>query len=379
MSWETVKLGELVKILSGYAFDASLFNDKFGLPLIRIRDVKRGFTNTYFNGLFHEKFIIKNGDILIGMDGEFNLSPWRSEPALLNQRVCKIESNNELKLLNSYLLHFLPIQLKKIEEKTSYVTVKHLSVKDINNIQIPLPDITIQKNIATILDKADDLRKKDLKLLQHYDALAQSLFIEMFGDPVKNEKGIVFSQVIKINPSKSEKTVENNELVSFIPMANVGEKGEFNNSLYKTFGEVKTGFTYFADGDVLFAKITPCMENGKGAIAKNLINGIGFGSTEFHVFRPNESVTSEYIYHLLALPSIRKYAELNMTGSAGQKRVSTSFFNKIKIDLPAISVQNQFASLIQNIELQKEKVKAQIQASENLFQSLLQKAFNQEL
>ena len=100
--------------------------------------------------------------------------------------------------------------------------------------------------------------------------------------------------------------------------------------------EVEKGYTYFQEGDVLFAKITPCMENGKCAIAKRLVNGIGFGSTEFHVIRPKESVTSEWIYYYLRQETTRKKAKRSMTGSAGQKRVPSLFLQDVEIPLPPL-------------------------------------------
>ena len=125
--------------------------------------------------------------------------------------------------------------------------------------------------------------------------------------------------------------------VSFVPMPKVGEQGEFDPSEIKEYREVKKGFTNFQNGDVLFAKITPCMENGKGAVAKDLKNGYGFGSTEFHVLRPDYSkVTSEWLYYLTSWNAFRKDAESNMTGSAGQKRVPKTFLEKYEVNLPEV-------------------------------------------
>lgn len=189
MSWEKVRLGDVIEILSGFAFDSKKFHESQGMPLIRIRDIKRSYSETFYNGQFDDKFIIKKGDIIIGMDGEFNISDWKGVDSLLNQRVCKINNYKKDKIDKRYLLHFLPIELKLIEDKTSFVTVKHLSIKDINEIEIPLPPLATQKRIADILDTADALRRKDRELLTKYDQLAQAIFIDMFGDPVKNEKG----------------------------------------------------------------------------------------------------------------------------------------------------------------------------------------------
>lgn len=138
--------------------------------------------------------------------------------------------------------------------------------------------------------------------------------------------------------------------VSFVPMPKVGENGEFDSSEIKTYQEVKKGFTYFQNGDVLFAKITPCMENGKGAIAHSLENGVGFGSTEFHVLRPClKYVTSKWLFYLLSWQTFRKEAEKNMTGSAGQKRVPKSFLEEYDVDLPNVNTQEKMTDTLDKL------------------------------
>ena len=154
--------------------------------------------------------------------------------------------------------------------------------------------------------------------------------------------------ICTINPKNV--TLEDDLEVSFVPMPKVGEQGEFDPSEIKTYQEVKKGFTNFQNGDVLFAKITPCMENGKGAIAKDLRNGYGFGSTEFHVLRPDYSkVTSEWLYYLTSWDEFRKEAEGNMTGSAGQKRVPKAFLENYEVQLPAVQKQKEMADIMNRI------------------------------
>ena len=163
-------------------------------------------------------------------------------------------------------------------------------------------------------------------------------------------------------------------------MANVSEKGEINLELRKTIREAWSGFTYFAENDVLFAKITPSMENGKGCVAKGLKNEIGFGTTEFHVLRPIKDITNpQWLFHLIHNNKFRSIAEANMRGSAGQKRVPKDFFDRFKVVVPDISIQNQFAEKIALIEQQKALAKQELQEAENLFNCLLQKAFKGEL
>ena len=174
--WEMVRLGDVCDVVSGYASNSKLFTteDK-GKPIIRIRDVLRGYSETNTTEDYHENYLIRKGDLLIGMDGEFNISPWNSGDALLNQRVCKIQSTSD-NLENKYLLFFLPKVLKEIENATSFVTVKHLSSKTILDIQIPLPDKKVQQLITEVLEKTRKLIAKRKEQIAKLDLLVKSQF-----------------------------------------------------------------------------------------------------------------------------------------------------------------------------------------------------------
>ncbi len=175
------------------------------------------------------------------------------------------------------------------------------------------------------------------------------------GNHHKDWKIAKFENFCEINPNKkSIENIEDSTEVSFIPMAAVSEKGEIDTSEIKTYSEVKKGFTSFSDKDVLFAKITPCMENGKGAVAEGLKNNLGFGSTEFHVLRPKQELCDSYwLYYLMSLPEFRKKAELNMKGSAGQKRVPANFLAKFEISLPPIGLQKVYIDFFNQIDKSK--------------------------
>lgn len=151
---EWKKLIDISNILYGFPFDSSLFSDDCNyIPLIRIRDVKPAHASTYYTGDYDIAYIIKKGDILVGMDGNFNLEKWDDRDGLLNQRVCKIYTKNEQTVINGYLYHLLKPLFKKIEEDIKGGTVKHLSAQIINKIEIPLPPLPIQEEIVRILDK----------------------------------------------------------------------------------------------------------------------------------------------------------------------------------------------------------------------------------
>ena len=133
--WKTMTLGDVLEVQNGYAFDSKGFNPSTGLPLIRIRSLKAGIeTETRFDGDYDKRFIVKAGDLLIGMDGEFGCYEWKGEPALLNQRVCRLQGFNG-NLIPRFLLYGVNDYLNAIEDVTGFTTVKHLSSKQIVGIR----------------------------------------------------------------------------------------------------------------------------------------------------------------------------------------------------------------------------------------------------
>lgn len=158
---EKVKLVNVANVLYGCPFDATLFSeDDSFIPLIRIRDVITGIPSTYYSGEYSEQYVIHKGDILVGMDGNFNLGRWNDRDGVLCQRTCKIESKAEKIVLNNYLYHLLGPIFKTIEDNTPGGSVKHLSAKVINSIEIPLPPLSIQQEIVSVLDSFTTLIDK---------------------------------------------------------------------------------------------------------------------------------------------------------------------------------------------------------------------------
>ena len=349
-------LPEVCIIQYGFPFDSSKFCSAEGVPLVRIRDVVRGYSETYTTEIAGENYIVNDGDLLIGMDGEFNIAYWKGGRAYLNQRVCRLIPREDVD--RDYIFYYMPQALKAIEDATPFVTVKHLSAKQLSKILIPLPDMSEQQRISAVLrsvDRVIAMRKKELDELTN---LVKSRFIELFGMPGTDAFGwglVPLGSTCNINPKKSlDSRLVSGAMVSFVPMPAVTEHGEIDATAIKEYDEVKTGFTYFAENDVLFAKITPCMENGKGAVAKGLHNGIGFGSTEFHVLRPLSGKTDPYwIYTLTAFSQFRIDAASNMTGSAGQRRVPASFLENYRVSLPPIELQEQFAAFVEQTDKSK--------------------------
>lgn len=190
-------------------------------------------------------------------------------------------------------------------------------------------------------------------------------------------------EICEINPKTEILLLNENDEVSFIPMASVeAETNIFTESKSK-FSKVKKGYTKFRDNDILFAKITPCMENGKICIVNNLKFGIGFGSTEFHVIRPNKNTLSKYIYYFVSQISFRQMAQIYMTGAVGQRRVPSKILENFEIPLPPLSEQKAIADKLDDSFAKIENaITNLINAKENLKlykQSVLKSAFNGDL
>ena len=153
--WELQPIKSCCQIISGYPFNSKLFNEiAEGTPLIRIRDVMRGYTETYTTEITDDSHIIHEGDLLIGMDGDFGISKWKSSPAFLNQRVCKISGNIGV-INNEFLLYFLAPWLKEVNEGTMFATVKHISIKQIESAMIPVVDYHTQERFASFVEQLD--------------------------------------------------------------------------------------------------------------------------------------------------------------------------------------------------------------------------------
>jgi len=156
--------------------------------------------------------------------------------------------------------------------------------------------------------------------------------------------------IAQINPKLPLNELADNLIVSFLPMAAVEEKsGRYRLSEIREYGKVKKGYTPFINGDLIFAKITPCMENGKVAVLENLQNGMGCGSTEFHVSRLTSLTSRKYLFYYLVQERFRRDARQHMTGSAGQLRVSKSYFEEVQIPLAPLFEQKRIVEKIEEL------------------------------
>lgn len=271
------------------------------------------------------------------------------------------------------LLPFL-IQSDGFFEKALATSAGSLSprtkFKELADYEFLLPPKSEQKRLAELLWAADEMIEKEKKVLKELKDHIQIIIKENTTD-TKNKR-IPFSNLVEINPT----TTINTEEVSLITMPDISEEGEIINYIKAQTYELKgKGLTPFKENDILFAKITPCMENGKGTIAKHLYNGLGLGSTEFHVLRPKLDTDLYYCYYLTMSKTFRKQAEKQMTGSAGQKRVQPEFFDFYKVCAPSIEQRKIIGDKLYEIDCTIAKVKMQVSLSQQLKQELINKIY----
>ena len=301
--------------------------------------------------------VVPQGTVIMSFKLSIGKTAITSEGMYTNEAIMAFIDNGKFAVDTDYLYH-LCCGTNWTAGTNKAVMGLTLNKATLLEKEIPLPDINEQHEIANNLDKIDAIIAERQQQLALIDQAVKSRFIELFGMPGTDAFGwglVPLGSTCNINPKKSfDSRLVSGAEVSFVPMPAVTEHGDIDATAIKEYDEVKKGFTYFAENDVLFAKITPCMENGKGAVAKGLHNGIGFGSTEFHVLRPISGKTNPYwIYTLTAFSQFRTDAANNMTGSAGQRRVPASFLENYRVSLPPIALQEQFAAFVEQTDKSK--------------------------
>ncbi|HEY9166391.1 MAG TPA: restriction endonuclease subunit S [Candidatus Kryptonia bacterium] len=255
------------------------------------------------------------------------------------------------------------------------------------SIEIPLPPLENQRRIVARIEglaaKIKEVRKLRDEALAESSVLLDAYFEKLISSPSTKMK--LLSEVAEINPRLVGASVlEPSKEVSFVPMSAVDDvSGKILHPVIKKCEEVWKGHTRFQNGDVIFARITPCMQNGKSALAHDLVNGLGFGSTEFHVIRPRPEVSGKWIWNLVRLRSFRDDAASHFKGSAGQQRVPEMFLEQKLIPVPPIEAQNQitdkldeFEGVLNKLVLLQHGTTRELEA---ILPSVLDKAFKGEL
>lgn len=351
-----------------------------------------------------ERYEILEGELAISIAGTIGKTTiLKNIPidkrVILTENCAKILAKTNVDLLPEYLKICLELPIVKKQLDLNYIqtTIPKLGLDKIVGIKIPpIPSIQKQQEIVDYINEAYiQKRAKEVEAQQLLDSIDDYLLKELginipevkanIGNRIfivqRSElKGrytpclykdsislystiydnIPLSHLAYINPNTRISSLNNEMPISFVPMESVNEiYAEINDNKNCIVAGSK-GFTRFQEGDLLWAKITPCMENGKSAVAKDLINGYGCGSTEFHVIRPkNNDLLVEYIHTLLHMKIVRQTAKLYFGGSAGQQRVATDFLESFNVPLPSKTKQQDIVNYITNIRTRAKALQAE--------------------
>lgn len=269
----------------------------------------------------------------------------------------------------------------KALEKYAYYFLQHVNIanaekyerhfKYLKSESIPLPPLSIQQSIISECSRLDDEESSARQEIISTRKLIEQIAIKQYF----SARLLKPSAISEINPSKSElRKIDTNTLVSFVEMSSVSENGFITNMKDRPLESLKQGgYTYFINDDIIIAKITPCMENGKCALAKGLTNGIGMGSSEFHVIRADKTIIlPEYLFLLLNRQEIRKAAAQVMTGKSGHRRVPASFYEALELPVPSLSEQAIVVAEVEALQQRITEAQAIIDSTPARKQAVLQ-------
>lgn len=406
MSWPLVKLGDICDLFNGYAFKSTDYVDESNTLSCRMSNIRPGgkfdieYNARYLPDSFVEKykqFLLKDGDVVIAMTdladspkilGVPTIIKTDGRDILLNQRVGKLI----IKEQNKVYFPYLQIALNSSKVRSVYKRFAggglqiNLGKEDLLSVEIPLPSLPEQQKIASILNAADNLRQKDQQLIEKYTALSQSLFLEMFGDPVSNPMGWdkieleeiadIVSGVTKGRKLKSKANLN----IPYMRVANV-QDGHLNLQEIKTIPGTEEDIQKFGlhKGDILLTEGGDPDKLGRGTVWNDEIENCIHQNHIFRVRLLCNKSTPIYLSKLCGSEYGKRYFLKLGKQTTGIASINKTQLRKFPVLRPPINLQNQYAERILAIEAQKQLALAGLEKSEALFNSLLQRAFKGEL
>lgn len=369
MNWERVRLGEAFEFQKKSKTKAGEGLDKGEYPFYTSSEILSKFLNEYHY----------EGDALIfGTGGKASVH-YNGDKFSVSTDCFVIKPQND-DVFVKYVYYYLSGNIYLLEEGFKGAGLKHISKEYLSQIEIPLPPLSVQKEIVEKLDKAAAIREKSKALLAHYDALAESLFIELFGDPISNEKGWEKKKLGEVCEVRSSRRVFVDELViSGIPFFRGTEIGQLADgekispSLFikeEHYKELKEETGVPKIGDLLLPSICP-----DGRIFQVLDNNpFYFKDGRVLWIKVNQDkINSVYIRKYLKKKFAKNYYQIASGTTFSELKIF--ILKDLEIFLPPLSLQIKFAEMVENIEKQKARAKAEIEQSEAVFQALLQESF----
>lgn len=373
--WEYKKLGEVATYINGYAFKPDQWKES-GTPIVRIQNLNNANAPyNYYDGEVPDKVKIQNGDLLISWSASLGAYIWNGGKAFLNQHIFKV-AFDKTDIDKFFLKYAVTSKLAAMAEQVHGATMKHIVKKDFDNTLIPYPPLSTQLAIVSELDKINELIRLKKEQLKDFDNLAQSLFYEMFGDPVENEKGWEVKKLndicdVRDGTHDSPKYLQNSEYILITSKNIVNGRIDFENVNYISEEDyIKINKRSKVDnGDIIMPMI--------GTIGNPIIAHIDethkfcIKNVALIKFLADSTVNNIFIVNLMRCSSFNNYL-LNQNKGGTQKFVALGAIRKLPIPLPPLSLQHLFAQRIEQIEREKSEVQKSIQDLETLLASRMQ-------
>lgn len=393
--WDRIRLADVARLVNGFAFKSGHFNENEGTPLLRIRDILKGKPGTRYNAPVDDPRMksVSNGEIVIGMDGDFNSGIWRGGSALINQRVCTLQAD-ERYYSHKLLAFALPAYLKLINDHTSSVTVKHLSSKTVQDIPLPLPPLNEQQRIVekietlfAHLDKGEEAVREVQKLLTRYRqsvlkaAVTGQLTADWRADNGAPEwKEICLYDVTEFLTSGSRGWAKYyaDEGDIFVRAQNIKhDRLELDDIAYVSLPAKSEGKRTRIQKDDLLITITGANVTKTAHVDEDI--GIAYVSQHVALFRPTPEITPDFLYwFLVAKAAGRKQLE-DFAYGAGKPGLNLQNIRDVRLMLPSLEEQSVIVDLIRDAMSKHEVVETeaviQLKRSASLRQSILKDAF----
>jgi len=378
--WGWKRLGDVATYINGRAFKPTEWTDN-GKPIIRIQNLTDESNSfNYFNGECESRYCIKNGDILISWSASLGIFVWNRGDAFLNQHIFKAILNEKI-IDRHFFVFVIRTILEDMKRKTHGSTMKHIIKSEFNNTPIPLPPIETQRKIVAILEKAEETKKLRMQADEFTDRLLQSVFLEMFGDPVKNPKGWEKSKIREITVHHKQGFYTNSDYVDEgIKLIRITDITEFGKLFYdnmpflrldtKTIEQFKVQI-----GDFLFARSGVSI--GRCAIVEKDIPCV-FGSYIIRFRFDLNKINNKVFLFLMKLPQLQ--AELKKYGhGSANPNINAENIKNIEVIVPPLPLQQKFVQIVEKVEATRQNQEQSRQEIDNLFNALMQKAFKGEL
>ncbi|MCK5450621.1 MAG: N-6 DNA methylase [Candidatus Omnitrophica bacterium] len=336
VKWEMVELGEVLEYEqpTKYIVESVNYDNSFKTPVLTAG-------KTFILGYTNETEGIMPADKLpvIIFDDFTTAIKFVDFPFKVKSSAMKILHTNQKRADAKFLFQVMKtIEFRHDEHKRYWIS-------EFSKIKIPLPPIEVQKEIVEQIEVKQNAINHAKEIIKNLERERRYFGQEL--RKLKDVEMVELREVCEFNPKKSEiKDLPKEQLVSFIPMTDLNENQiNFRTKQEKKIKDVYSGYTYFAENDVLLARVTPCFENGKAGIAKNLTNKIGFGSSEYFVYRADkDKILSEFIYYFIASYDFIENGKNSMSGTGGLQRLTKDYATKYKIPLPSLKIQRQLVA-----------------------------------